>query len=151
MKFEQEFRLSWRAETSLTAMPLSPSADHISLTAPVARVDVGNAEGRQVNEWIDAKLPSAPVRAKLLEVIPRNIRLDVGDSLEHMTDLDCRVFLHQNTASASPRTRSRTPGFETFFRDDIDPASEPILQKILDRFDAATQWRRSPFRATPKG
>ena len=35
------------------------------------------------------KLPSTPTRAKPLEVIPCNIRLDVGDSLEHVTDIDC--------------------------------------------------------------
>jgi hypothetical protein len=40
------------------------------------------------------KLTRTPIRAKLLEVIPRGIRLDVVDRFENVTDIDCRVFLH---------------------------------------------------------
>jgi hypothetical protein len=40
------------------------------------------------------KLSGAPIRAKSLEVVPRNIRLDIGDRLENVEDIDRRIFLH---------------------------------------------------------
>jgi hypothetical protein len=40
------------------------------------------------------KLPSASIRTKLLEVIPCGVRLDVGDGIEDVTDVDSRVLFH---------------------------------------------------------
>ena len=40
------------------------------------------------------QLSRAPVRAKLLEVIPHGVRLDVVNGLEDVTDVDCSVLLH---------------------------------------------------------
>src|SRR3984885_7995489 len=56
------------------------------------------------------KLPGPPIPAKPLEVTPRNIRLDIAYRLENVTDVDRRVFVHQNTASVSRRTRLRMAG-----------------------------------------
>jgi hypothetical protein len=40
------------------------------------------------------KLPGAPIRTKHLEVISCRVRLDVGDGIEDVTNVDSRVFLH---------------------------------------------------------
>lgn len=78
------------------------------LLAIVAR---GRCVGfRQDLKILFYKLSGAPIRTKSLEVTPRNIRLDIDDRLENVTDIDRRIFLHQNTASASLTTRSRMAG-----------------------------------------
>ena len=40
------------------------------------------------------QLSRAPVRAKLLEVIPHGVRLDVVNGLEDVADIDSSVLLH---------------------------------------------------------
>lgn len=73
------------------------------------------------------KLPRAPVRAKLLEVIPRRIRLDVRNGLENVMDIDSPSEHGFGLATDT----IPDGGIETLFRYDIDPVSERILQEIL--------------------
>ena len=73
------------------------------------------------------KLSGTPIRAKPLEVIPRNIRLDIGDSLENVTDIDRRVFAPSEHGFSVAKNTIPDGRFEPPSCDDIDPASELIL------------------------
>ena len=46
-------------------------------------------------------LPRTSISPKPLKIIAGGVSLDVGNGLEHVADVNSRIFLHQNTGSAS--------------------------------------------------
>jgi hypothetical protein len=69
----------------------APGDLHFPILVLIGKAAAGFRQDLKISLY---KLSRTPIRAKSLEVTPRNIRLDIGDCLENVTDIDRRVSLH---------------------------------------------------------